>query len=714
MRPNLIQRVLLASALLAVAGSAQAETDVGESVVVTGEVEVGGRVISGDDWGQGKFNEYREFRPGMIGRGHLLIEDDARVHYIRTVVDFVDEDDQHYELGIGRWGHYGIDITFDEFPHNYGDAVTPYSKGFNGQLFLPSTWDYANANVDLGSELDANSERRRLGFRQLQGDVRGFYKPSQDLEFVTGYNVQNKRGTQPGILTFGFAGFIHVASPIDETIHEFTAGARVAKETWSLSLDYTGSIFDQDNESTTVDNPLVAADTTGASHRGRNADAPDNSAHQISLSGAAIVPTSFPSRLAGTFSYGIRLQNESFLPYTVNSALSPADQTSSLPQNDLDGKVHTILGNLVYTARPMPEVNVEARYRIYDFDNDSDEIDFSLRYPFDRDAAGTSSSQTTDFRRQNGDLDVSYRISDPVTLRAGFGWEHWKRSKNREVRHSNELKGTIGGDYRATDWMTLSVTTSLSDKDGKYHTKSGSSDLSELRRYDVADKRRVEMKWRALFVPMDELNFSLSGGVSYDDYTDDDFGLNNDKRWNAGIDVEYAPLAWLSFGAYYQFDYIKMQQRGFVRGNTTPPTIPDTSPDNIWRSNAVDHGHNVGADANIQIVEDLLDARISYLFQRGDADTDTRPNNPNNPGASGDPIDFPDIDDSLHIMTSTLTWHVIEDLDLIGAYRFEDWSHNNFQTDPLGTNFGDSNVYLGNRVEDYTAHVFTISARYTF
>jgi hypothetical protein len=141
---------------------------------------------------------------------------------------------------------------------------------------------------------------------------------------------------------------------------------------------------------------------------------------------------------------------------------------------------------------------------------------------------------------------------------------------------------------------------------------------------------------------------------------------------------------------------------------------PDTSPDNIWRSNAVDHGHNVGVDSNIVIVPELLDAKIAYLFQRGEADTDARPNNPNNPGAANNPIDFPDIDDSLHILTTTLTWHAIDDLDLIGAYRFEDFSHDNFRTDPLGTNFGDSNVYLGNRVDDYTAHVFTISARYTF
>ena len=223
----------------------------------------------------------------------------------------------------------------------------------------------------------------------------------------------------------------------------------------------------------------------------------------------------------------------------------------------------------------------------------------------------------------------------------------------------------------------------------------------------MADRLRVETDWRILFVPMDELNFSVSGGVSYDDYDDDDFGLNNDKRWHAGFDAEYSPLDWLSLGLYYQFDYGKAQQRSMASGSATPDS-------RIWRSNAVDHGHNVGVDANVEIVPGLLDGKIAYLFQRGEADTDSRPNDPSDPGAAGDPVDFPDIDDSLHILTTTLTWHAIEDLDLIGGYRFEDFSHDDFQTDPLGTNFGGNNVYLGNRVEDYTAHVFTLSARYSF
>jgi hypothetical protein len=114
----------------------------------------------------------------------------------------------------------------------------------------------------------------------------------------------------------------------------------------------------------------------------------------------------------------------------------------------------------------------------------------------------------------------------------------------------------------------------------------------------------------------------------------------------------------------------------------------------------------VGAQADVTIVPEYLDWAVSYHFQRGDADTNA---------SGGAAVDYPDIDDTLHTVTNSLTYHLLEKLDLIAAWTYEDWSHNNFQTDPLGVNFPpDDDIYLNNRIDDYDAHIIMLSARYEF
>ncbi len=66
-----------------------------------------------------------------------------------------------------------------------------------------------------------------------------------------------------------------------------------------------------------------------------------------------------------------------------------------------------------------------------------------------------------------------------------------------------------------------------------------------------------------------------------------------------------------------------------------------------------------------------------------------------------------------------MIYQLIEKVELKGQYRFEKLSTQNFQLDPLsptlGPNvLGTSDVFLGNRVDDYDAHIFTASVVYNF
>ena len=96
--------------------------------------------------------------------------------------------------------------------------------------------------------------------------------------------------------------------------------------------------------------------------------APDNMAHTITLGGGVNLP--MRTRLTGNFSYSLQLQNQDFLPQTINPTIA-GDPSLVLPQNSLNGNVQTILLNLGAVTRPIRDVTLTAKYRLFDYSDHS-------------------------------------------------------------------------------------------------------------------------------------------------------------------------------------------------------------------------------------------------------------------------------------------------------------------------------------------------------
>jgi MtrB/PioB family decaheme-associated outer membrane protein len=519
----------------------------------------------------------------------------------------------------------------------------------------------------------------------------------------------------PKSITFGFGfgstpgSYNSVAQPVDERTHQVTAAAKLAKETWSAEVEYLASIFDNDNKSFFVENPLLEDNETVAttSSLGRQTVSPNNMAHQVSVSSAIMLPTDHPSRLAGTFSYGMRLQDDDFIPYTSNP--DPDDQPGPLPRNDLDGKVQTILGNLSYTARPTRDLDIGARYRIYDLDDNSNKITFNEWVPYDNLPADATNlrAKGNSYTRQNVDLDASYRIARSVKLTSEFGWESWDRSNNRDARHTNEYSGGVGFDIRPASRVRFQTGWGISYRKLNSYQQLNPTELPQLRKYDLADRLRNELTWRAFAQFCDEFSGSLSGSLAYDDYDDTRFGLTDGEFWNIGVDLDYVPARWLSISGWYAYDVIEYKQRSMTRDSVAD--LPSTTPDNIWKSKADDDAHTAGVNAVLTVVPEWLDIDARYVFQKGRAKTRSN-GNPN----SGNPVNWPSIKYTLHQVETDLVIHAHERLDLITGYAFQRGRYRNFQTDPLGVNLGGKEIYLNNKTDDYAAHIVSLTARYEF
>ena len=129
-----------------------------------------------------------------------------------------------------------------------------------------------------------------------------------------------------------------------------------------------------------------------------------------------------------------------------------------LPQNSLNGNVQTILVNLGAVTRPMRDVTLSAKYRLFDYSDHSDVIDFQGFALDDRTISPGRESPRFDYQRQNADADARWQMRRDTALIVGGGWEHWNRSKTREVPVSDEPYLKVALDVTPVEWLMARVT----------------------------------------------------------------------------------------------------------------------------------------------------------------------------------------------------------------------------------------------------------------
>ncbi len=754
--------------LLALPVSAAGPPDTG--LHLEGEAELGGRTVSGD-FGSAKYGEYRELRPGIFGRGNFLLEDGERRNYLRGWLEDVGERDERYTLEAGRWGYGRLTLDYAELPHLYSNKARSPFVSVGSSLLLDDqlqtsiqrlgAMGAAVQSAGLRSAL-SDAPGRSLEFRLRTAGADAVIEPIPGIELYADYGIQDRKGTRPLSLGFGSPGgtFVSFAAPIDEQIHEANAGIRLARETWNLELGYTGSFFENDLTSITVDNPLRAMDASGNPSRGRLSADPDNSAQNVRLSGAVSLPVDFPLRLTGTVSWGIRQQDEDFLCHTVNTAFLPTPDTCpigvsamlALPRSSLDGDVRTFLSNFVVTARPHPRLNLTGRWRLYDYDNHTPELVFPDHVVNDATYADeTRISVANEFRRQNADLDAAWRLGAGFTLHLGADWEQWSRSHDREVRRLDEYGGEVALDWRASPRLLFRAGYEFGIRRGtdydtyahlretvlptEFDADAVTGQFTELRKYDEADRERDEVALMARFTPHEDWMLSFSGSWKQYDYDQTLYGLTELEQLGLSGDVSWSPLPWLSISTWYAFEDIRREQtsrwrpRGF-----SPPIMVVDDPLNDWFSVSKDQVHAAGLRFDLVLVPDLLDATLGYTLQHARGKTRSygvegfAPFPPGSTTAAdgGNAVNYPGLLDVLQSFEASLRYHVTDHLTVQGAYRFERFDLDDFRHDdldpfePLSNISGSGvvspsrDVFLGNRVEDYDAHIFALSVIYHF
>lgn len=739
------------SILIGLRSPTRADTDLGP-VRASGEATGGYRALAGH-WGSSKFSEYRDLLPSGFGSGWLLVEDQDQRYFLGGDADFVGDTDQRYDLSAGRYNWFRVETFYEEFPHDFSNETqTLYQYAGSGSLLLPnsvqSEIQTAPTTALKGAALERALEASThvdLAFKYRQTGVRLILQPLPELEMSAGYRLQEREGTRPWSMGFGSPGnnFANVAGPIDERIHELTAGIGYNRDDWNLQLNYLGSFFENDLDAMLIDNPLRVTDSaTQGAYRGRSALAPSNSAHTLSLTGAVTLPFDFPARLTGTIAHSRRFQDEDFLPHTINSAImSPA---LALPRNDLNGEVQTWFGSVRLAARPTKKLNITGNYRSYDLDNMSPVLTFPGHVLNDRTLVVEDRMTTPNsYRVQNADLEASYRLfKNRAKAKLGFEWERWDRDDHREVVRTNEYVGKVGLDAKISDWAKIRAGYQFGIKRGSdYNTFAhlahtvisadevafSQSQSELLRKYDEADRNRNQVEFQVELEPRSDLSLTWTTTYTDDDYVHTQLGLQGYHGWTFGGDAEYTPFRWLTLTPFYTYELYQYDQANRWRPVAGGATV--NSPLNDWESTSLDRVFTAGAGANFDLIEEKLDLQLYYLIQHATGETLASAASGQAPltGADGgNAVNYPNLRDIYQMVNATLNYHMKNDVTLHLGYSYERFNFGNFTINNLRPFMPDSNnngsgvispstdIFLGNRIGNYNAHLMMLSASYRF
>ena len=290
-----------------------------------------------------------------------------------------------------------------------------------------------------------------------------------DLTFTYMREVKTgTRGASGGDILGVVTSAVDVPEPLNEVVQDFGIRWAYKFKTGSMlkagnvHATFNRNIYNNRQDSLVVDNPFRASDLAytstsvpGGPGQVRFGLAPDNEASRGAF--GLLLKFARQTRVAGDVAFGTWTQNQQFLPYTINSVIltssgAPANLTSSLQQQSLDGKINTTTVNFSFSSRPIDGLGIRMRYRSYELQGQVGPLCHHRRH------LRLSGQELGGCRRTDGGRALRARDGEP------------DRRRHRAVRRSGQLRRQ-GPDPRgratATSQSSWVGRTGSSGTDGK-------------------------------------------------------------------------------------------------------------------------------------------------------------------------------------------------------------------------------------------------------
>jgi MtrB/PioB family decaheme-associated outer membrane protein len=671
------------------------------------QFEIGGR-FSSIDGDPARFQRYADIRDGILFTDARYAREhpDGTWAY-RVGADNVGWRDQRFFGDYERPGRFSISGLWDEIPQFYSvDTKTPYATSGDAlvlddatQLAVQSSGGNLNPYVPVASQFDLH-ERRDIGF------VSFIATPTPQLDVKATYTMQRHVGELPWGASFGFSNDVEVALPYDSRTNDFSLGTEWNNNRGMVRVAYTGSWFNNLDDTLVWDSPKQLNDTTSAPGRGRMALWPSNSAQTISAAGLAKFARR--TQLTGFVSLGFWNNDEPLQPFTINPTL----QQLPLPRTNAEGQARVFSTNLNLVSRPVMEWRFSTRLRMYDYNNETPRADIPqfINYDTSVTTSSTGGPRLYAYSRTTWDADATWTGLAPVALTAGYTY-NGNAYDFRVFEDTGEHTLRLTADAVGSQWVTFRAQYEIADRSGSgldesLLTQTGEQPL--MRHYDVANRVRNRFSGQVDVVPNDFWIFSASAGLGGDDYDDSYFGLQESSFRQFSIGADYRAASGLGAGVTYSYE----RYTGFQRSRSANPDgIQNNDPRRDWTADSTEDVDYFSIYLTPPRIGQNTEARLSYDFSYAEGRY-VYAIPPGSPLVT--PNQLPKVYNKLQQLHVDVRHRLTNRLAASVSYLYEPFRVYDFAFDPTVVNsiVQPSSLVLGYVYRPYTAHAASIGLRY--
>jgi MtrB/PioB family decaheme-associated outer membrane protein len=597
----------------------------------------------------------------------------------------------------GKQGSYKVTLGYSELPHNIFDTTqTVFENAGASPLTLPSGWVRAG-NTRLMSGLSSSLVNVDIGTKRstMSAGVRALLGPRWST--YGDYRHEQRDGTLRQGAGFGFSA-LELPRPVDYVTDSFEFGLKFAGDNASAQIGYEGSFFSNRQIDVTWDNPFLG------SSQGRMALAPDNSSHQIS--GSLNYQFGSRSALSATAAFGQMVQDDSFLPYTINGTLV----TTPLPRASLDGKVDTThlaaslvtgldgLWSYLDTARVKVDVRYDKR------DNGTPQAAYSYIVT---DLFTSAAVTNTPYGFENlraglsGDYDLRQLLRFLPAgqhIRLSGGWRHDETKRTyQEVSDSKEDTGWGRVAWRPLKWLDLAVKWGGANREVDAYTVVGTILAPQnplLRKYNLADRERQFAEGTLSLTPVEALNFTVTGTYANNDYVNSKVGLQNSRDAGYTIGLNWAPEG--NFSAYAQYGWQGISARQSGSGAFSTPD---------WAAQSKDRFRNGNVGFRIANIGKQLDLDVEAFLANSVGNTALTGNVASN---------LPSLRTRMNGGSISLAYTPRPALTVRAGLRYEHFDTDDYALDYVGASTVPALLSMGGQAWDYDAVLATVAFRYRF
>jgi MtrB/PioB family decaheme-associated outer membrane protein len=672
-----------------------------------GSVDFGFRGTSfADNSDEARYQRYRDLRNGAFAEDFRWgAADDQKYWDVRAT--HVGYRDQQYAANYNNFGKVKASFEFSQIPLNFSYTTrTPYTTSSSGVLGLAGTPAQIQAGLTTAATYNTISPAFDLQLQRTITDFRFVYSATEHLDLSAAFKNIEKTGDQPWAGTFGFSDAVELATPVDTRTTDFGVAAEWLGTRGNVRIGYDGSFFHNNISTLIWDNPLRATNSpTAGPAQGRMSLWPNSDLNSGSVSGVMKVTPN--SQATAYISFGSLSQNDALIPFTINAALaSPA-----LDRPTSDASAHITATAFNYNIRPMDHVSLNARFRSYDFANQTPVFHVANTVSYDTSVSAFADGGTSpySFNRKETDLDASWTPTTYTALRAAYTYDTFSQNfRTFDSQNENILR--LSADASGIRWLTVRGVYEYSTRSGTGLDEQSLDDIGEqvsLRQFDLSNRTTNRFSAVVLATPLPALSLNGSAFVGRDTRPDSGFGLLHQDTDGVSVGFDYVPDAAVSIGALYQFERYSSLQKSRQASSGTDFNDPTKD----WMTDGSDHNHTFTASADLLHLAQNTDVRLAYDYVHGVSSyIYTVPAN-----TTLAPISqLPEIFNTRNRLSADARYMVTPHLGIGLMYWYEKFTVDDFAFNPatLNTVSQPSFISLQYTLSPYTANTFWVRATY--